>query len=191
MIHAALSHLAGQLNQYLAHGRGLAEDVVVVSNLTDADGSAAPNVANKLVLFLTNIARDTTPATMPPAAAAGGASRHYPPVHLNLYVMVAANFGGNNYPEALKMISAAILFFQKHPVFDRQSSPELDRRIDKLVLDIENLGTQDLSSLWGVLGGKYLPSVLYKVRMVTFDSQDIQAILPLVRQAQTVVVGQP
>ncbi|MBS1189259.1 MAG: hypothetical protein H6R10_1051 [Rhodocyclaceae bacterium] len=186
MIHAALFHLAGQLNEFLTRGLGLAEDMVVVSNLLDPDGSVAPGVANKLVLFLTNIQKDTTPGNMPAASQGEGPSgRRYPPVHLNLYVMVAASFSGSNYPEALKMISAAILFFQKHPVFDRRSSPGLDRRIDKLTLDIENLGTQDLASLWGVLSGKYLPSVLYRVRMVTFDSQDIQALEPTVRQPES------
>ena len=185
MIHAALYHLAGQLNEFLTRGLGLAEDIVVASNLLDQDGSTPPGIANKLVLFLTNIEKDSTPGSSSVGqSGALWASRRHPPVHLNLYVMVAANFGGSNYPEALKMISAAILFFQKHPVFDRQSSPGLDRRIEKLILDIENLGRQEQANLWGILSGKYLPSVLYKVRMVTFDSQDIQALEPTVHRPE-------
>ena len=41
------------------------------------------------------------------------------------------------------------------------------------MLDMENLNIQDASNLWGMLSGKYLPSVLYKVRMVSFDGADI------------------
>lgn len=179
MIHAALSHLTSRLNEFLARGLGISEDIVVLSQLADSDGSSPPGIANKLVLLLAGIEREHA-AGMGSATNAGGAwtaSRPLP-LHLNLHVMLAANFSGANYPEALKMISAAILFFQKNPVFDRQSSPTLDARIDKLILDIEHMGRQDLANLWGVLGGRYLPSVLYRVRMVTFDSQDIAALTP-------------
>ena len=97
--------------------------------------------------------------------------------------MVAACFNGGNYPEALKLISHAVSYFQRQPYFDHQNSPDLDKRISKLALDIENLNVQDLSSLWGVLSGKYLPSVLYKVRMVSFDSGDVMNKLEPIRGA--------
>jgi len=105
-------------------------------------------------------------------------------VCLNLMLMFAANFSGSNYPEALKFISSTIAFFQSRPLFDHQNTPELDPRIDKLALDIENLGIGDLSNLWGMLSGKYLPSVLYRVRLITIDAGQLNAQLPLVRQPQ-------
>lgn len=165
---------------------GVAEDIVVLSNLMEQDGSVAPNVANKLAVFLVNVTKDTTPGNLRPDTAGSDLSPRRPvPLHFNLHVMIAACYGGANYPEALKMLSAATLFFQKNPVFDHRSSPGLDRRIEKLVMDIENLGIQDLASLWGMLSGKYLPSMLYRVRMVTFDSQDIQALEPTISKPQT------
>lgn len=172
MIHAAVSHIANQLNQFLKRTFDLGEDVVVLSNLLEQDGTVAPNINNKLVVFLVNVEKDPV---APRQANIGSfdLSSSYPPLFLNLYVMVAGNFGSSNYPEALKYLSNAASFFQRQPVFDHQITPELDRRISKLALDIENLNFQDLSSLWGALSGKYLPSILYKVRMVTFDSGDI------------------
>ena len=178
MIHATINHLANHLNQFLRFSYNLAEDIVVVSNLLSQDGSVAPHINNKVVLGLVNIERDAT------AHRAGGDSRlmqsavYSPPVYLNLYVLVAANFSGPNYPEALKFISSTIAFFQRLPVFDHQSTPDLDSRIDKLVLDIENLKTHELSNLWSVLSGRYLPSVLYRVRMVSFDAGDLLGQLP-------------
>ncbi len=185
MIQAAISHLAERLNEFLARGLGLSEDIVVVSHLVEQDGSVVPGVTNKLVLFLTNIEKEAA-AGLSPATHFGGiqTGRRAQPVNLNLYLILAANFTGSNYPEALKMISAAILFFQRNPIFDRQSSPGLDRRIEKLVLDIENMGRQDLSNLWGGLGAKYLPSVLYKMRMLTFDAQDILALEPQINRPE-------
>jgi len=38
-----------------------------------------------------------------------------------------------------------------------QNTPDLDNRIDKLTMDIENLNIKDLSSMWTILSGKYLP----------------------------------
>ena len=71
------------------------------------------------------------------------------------------------------------------PVFDKHSTPDLDSRIDKLVLDIENLNIQDLSNLWGLLGGRYLPSVYYRVRMVTIHPDNVVAQLPYATRPQS------
>lgn len=185
MVDSALNHIAGQLNQYLNSIFDLTEDPVVISNILEQDGNVAPHVNNKLVLFLVNIEKDSVPGRLVNGNTAGAARsvESYPPLFLNLYVMVAAHF--SKYPESLKFISSAISFFQRRPLFDHQNTPELDRRIDRLVLDIENLDIKDLSTLWGVLSGKYLPSILYKVRMVTFDSGDIRSQIPTLRQPQT------
>lgn len=187
MIQAALSHLANQLNAYLKRTNNLTEDIVVVSSLIESDGSSAPHTNNKLVLLLTNIEKDTVPQSNASRAAGfdGRALVGSRSVYLNLSVMLAANFSGSNYAEALKFISKAIAFFQMQPVFDKHSSPDLDSRIDKLVLDIENLNIQDLSNLWGLLGGKYLPSVYYRVRMVTINPDNVLAQVPLATRPQS------
>lgn len=183
MIHAAVSHIAGQLNQFLKRSFDLNEDVVVMSNILEQDGTLAPNINNKLVVFLVNVEKETTPARQPvPGSGPERSASTYPPVFLNLYVMIAGHFGASNYAEALKFLSNTVSFFQRQPVFDHQVTPELDKRIDKLALDIENLNVQDLSSLWGILSGKYLPSILYKVRMVTFDAGDIRSQLSPILQ---------
>lgn len=196
MINSAISHLANQLNQFLKRSFELNEDVVVVSNILEQDGSLSPNVNNKVVVILTNIEKDTVPYRQAPngktvsggEGARSGIGR--PPVYLNLYLMFVANFSGNNYSEALKFISKTIGFFQRQPVFDQHSTPDLDPRIEKLILDIENLSIQDLSNLWGLLSGKYLPSILYKVRMVSFDTDDIVGQVSNVGAIQVAISAQ-
>ena len=186
MIAAAITGIAGQLNQSLRRTFKIGEDLVVVSNLTEPDGNLASPVSNKLALFLVNIEKDTLPYR-PSAlshAGVGRAGMSQAPVHLNLMMMFAATFSGTNYPEALKFISHTIGFFQSRPVFDHQNTPELDSRIDKLTLEIENLSISDLSNLWGILSGKYMPSVLYRVRMVAIDSGQLSGQAPYVSQPQ-------
>lgn len=187
MIAAAVSGIATQLNHSLRRTFKVGEDLVVVSNLTEPDGNLVAQVPNKLALFLVNIEKDTLPYR-PSALSHAGLGRtgiSQAPVHLNLMLMFAATFSGSNYPEALKFISHTIGFFQSRPVFEHQNTPELDPRIDKLMLDIENLSISDLSNLWGVLGGKYMPSVLYRMRMVTIDSGQLSGQAPYVAQPLT------
>nr|WP_315249079.1 DUF4255 domain-containing protein [uncultured Duganella sp.] len=189
MISAALTHLANQLNQQFRTNFQLAEDVAVVSNLVELDGSMAPNANNKLVITLVNIEKDTVPYR--PGSAGRSLDdrllQHNAPLFLNLYVMVSANFGAGNYSEALKYISQAVAFFQLKPVLDQRNSPGLDRRIERLMLDIENLPVPDLNNLWSLLGGRYLPSMFYKVRMLTVDAGAVSGQLPFISDLRPVV----
>lgn len=171
MIDLALTAIAGQLNQALRGAFHVTEDVVVLGNILEQDGQVATRVDNKIVVSLVNIERDTVShAAARPAAAGPGRMPITPaPVFLTLSVMFAANFASGNYAEALKFISGTIGFFQSRPLMDRHNTPELDPRIERLVLDIANLGIAELSNLWSVLSGKYVPSVLYRVRMVAID----------------------
>jgi len=194
MLDAAIGLIATQLNQALRGAFQLSEDLVVVTNLVDVNGNAPVNAVNKLVIFLANIERDTLAASQGVRAATGGGERDAivqtsAAVHLNLMLIFAANFGGGKYTEALKFISATIAFFQGRALFDHHNSPDLDPRIERLVLDIENLNIAELSNLWGILGGKYVPSILYRMRMITFDSGQVTHLVPRIARARGGVEG--
>lgn len=176
MIANAVQYVASQLNRFLQQSYDLNEDVVLVSDLLDDDGGSASPIHNKLVLFLVNLEREATVFQQGGHSSVGGRQViSSMPLHLNLYLMLAANFKGDNYPEALKFLSKSIEFYQQQGVFDHQNAPDLDPRIDKLTLAIENLSFHDLSSMWGSLGGAYRPSILYKVRMITFEANDVKS----------------
>ena len=184
MIDTAIAQVASQLNQALKRQFMVSEDLVVTSNLHEQDGTVATQVVNKVAVFLVNIERESVPGGTHGGAAMLRSTLSAPPVHLNLMVMFAANFGGGNYPEALKFLSSIVAFFQGRPVFTHQNTPDLDPRIDKLTLEIENLSLSDLSNLWGVLSGKYLPSVLYRMRLLSLDAGQLTAQLPRVTQPE-------
>lgn len=175
MIDAALGLMAGQLNEHLRRRFQLSEDLAVLSNLLEQNGSLVPLVANKLVLFLAGVERDTIAhrASSPNLGLQAQQLTTGAPVYLNLLVMCAANFSGGNYPEALKFLSSAIAFFQSHQVLDQHNAPGLDARLERLVLSIENLSSSEMHSLWGIHSGRYLPSVLYRVRMISLDGQQV------------------
>lgn len=177
MILACVNHIASRLNHFLKQRFDLSEDIVVVSNLVEHDGSAVSQTNNRITVFVTNIEKDTMPQQAPNYHRPGGGRTvvSSKPIYLNLYVVVAANFTGSNYPEGLKFISNTIGYFQSNSVFDHHNSPELDPGIEKLILDIENIKNHELNHLWGMYGAKYVPSVVYKVRMVVIDGDDIKS----------------
>lgn len=189
MIDAAINHIAAELNQHLKRKFDLTEDLVVISNILEQDGSVSTQVNDKIVVSLVNIEKDSLPYQQQNGVNVGAKRivNNTQPIFFNLYLMFASCFSGNNYREGLKFISTTIGFFQSQPIFDRQSTPGLDKKIDKLILDIENLNIHDLSNLWGVLSGKYLPSILYRVRMVTYDSRAIRSQTPVLSQPQSSV----
>lgn len=194
MIDAALGLMAGQLNEHLRRRFQLGEDLAVLSNLLEQNGTLVPLVANKLVLFLAGVERDTLAHRAPGAQSLGTHAQQLvtgAPVYLNLLVMCAANFSGSNYPEALKFLSSAIAFFQSRQVLDQHNAPALDARLERLVLSIENLSSSEMHSLWGIHSGRYLPSVLYRVRMISVDGQQVTGRESRVRGIETDALATP
>lgn len=108
-------------------------------------------------------------------------SRLNPPVELDLFVLFIAF--NNNYETALRDVSDVIAFFQSNSVFDEQRYPGLNagvvdptnkpwQMIDRLSFRLLNFSFELQNNLWGMLGGKYIPSVIYKMNMLTvFDTK--------------------
>jgi hypothetical protein len=90
-----------------------------------------------------------------------------PELKLNLHVLFAANF--THYDQALKYISYVLTYFQAHPVFTSDQYPALAPDIGKLTVELLSLNYEQLNQIWAFIGGKQLPSVAYKVRMVTLQ----------------------
>lgn len=186
MIDVAIMHIVSEVNRHLMRTFDLNEDVVVVSNILEQDGTVAAHVNNKIVVSLVNIEKDSVPFQNPNISSTATRSLvSNPPIYFNLYLMFASYFSGSNYQEGLKFISNTVSYFQGQSVFDRQNSPAMDRNIEKLVLDVKNLDMSDLSNLWSILSGRYLPSVLYKVRMVTVDANAVKDQVPGVSKPQS------
>ena len=93
---------------------------------------------------------------------------------MNLYLLLSANYNADNYIEALKMLSTVIGVLQATKVFKHDTHPELDSSIGQLSFEIYNVPVQELSHVWSGIGAKYVPSIVYKVRMISIYKQQIQ-----------------
>lgn len=183
MIDQALTLIATRLNGHLAAQFSVPEDLVAIAPLTDPEGKPAALARNRLVMFVSNIAHDPMPrqgAKHAPSAA--GQVARAAPIHLDIYFMLAAAFDADTYGEGLKLLSAGVRYFQAHPLMTRQNTPEMPRGLAQLALEISNLRSDELGQIWGNLGGRYVPSVHYKMRSVMIDSDAVIAVEPLVRR---------
>jgi len=186
MIDKTFDFILDELNGFLGIRYPSSEPHVVLSNLSNLDGTVPAQIENKLVLSLINIEREAAAAVsaMQMRPQNGEYVRLNPPLNLNLYVLVSAHFG-NNYAESLKFLSGAMGFFQAKPVYGREEAPDFPRGLEKLSLEMVNLSFQDLNNVWGNLGGRYIPSVVFKARMLTIQEGWITERVPEITGTET------
>jgi len=170
MIHVVLSAVVSSLNEYIRNELNLQEDVVILTNAVDLSGNLNSQIDNKLCVFLQNMDEERV--------IRNGGYQSYvgsnPPKHFNLHVMFLANFPDPNYLEALRYISLVLEFFQGTQVFDKFNLPTLSTNVEKLSFEFVNFTFDELNSVWSVLGLKYMPSAVYKIKLLSFTNNLIR-----------------
>lgn len=175
MIDIALDVLKNSIRDYLIrlpHLNITSEEPIVLDHFVEHDGTITIPT-NTLGLSLVNVEEERVTKSQKSVFKApdGRVSHVNPDIKLNLYIIIAANFA--TYKTGLEYLSAAIRFFQSKNVFSPENTPDLDPSIQKLIVEMVTLSFEQQNHLWGSLGAKYLPSVMYRVRMLTI--QEAQA----------------
>lgn len=181
MIEGTISFIEESLNAYLQDKMNIKEERVISSNLVEQDGSVAVRDDNRVVISLVDLEQEpvlNNSARME-ISATGSTKSALPPINLNLYIMFSCFFTSDNYKEGLKYLSNIILFFQSRPLLTSQSYPQLKKcGIEKLSFEMYHPDDQVRINMWTILGIKYLPSVIYKVRMLSFSDRLVKEELP-------------
>ncbi len=182
MIDQALSFLCGELRKQTAFAGGT-EPRVVLRSLVNPNGEPTAQGEQVLSLTLVGVEEEVTmrqPYALKkmlgnpndPESDPTSVSISEAPLNLNLFVLASAGIKSastsaddatQNYLDALHHLSAAMLFFQSNAAF----TSGLPAGITKLVVSRVSMSFQDQHNLWGYIGGKYVPSALYKVSMVS------------------------
>jgi Pvc16 N-terminal domain len=190
MIDKAMTFIVGEINSLLSTRFQSNENLAVLSSLANPDGTLPPVIENKIVVSLINVEREPSAngSSWPMRPGAEGLGRVSPPLGLNLLVLVTASFGGN-YSEALKVLSNVMAFFQGKPSFNPQNSAGFPANMEKLSLELVNLSIHEVNNVWSILGAKYMPSIVYKVRMLVVQENWISERVPAVTAPSTKVKG--
>ena len=178
MIHPALDILSSELKD-----DGIEAELGNIGEILAGTGSNHGSNAD-IIISLINIEEERV-ARDPQNILKRSSGLIYknPAVHLNLTVLFTSVRHEGGYGLALQHVQEVIQFFQSKYVFDHINTPGLDNGIEKLVLEMVSFNMDQLHQLWSMLGGKYHPSVAYKVRMITVDSVTDQEA-PLIKEIE-------
>lgn len=182
MIHPVLKFLAEQLNTYIEEvkkpGDILEAPYVILQNISRLDEDAV-KTTNKVLISLVNISEESTMKNNPDYALTKNNLVNYsnPPLNLNLFIMITSFM--TNYENALIYLSHAITFFQgKYSFTLKDSITEVEGLPDDfhVILDLYNLGFEQLNYVWSTFGGKQHPFVCFKVRLLKMERESTREI---------------
>ncbi|MCC7526848.1 MAG: DUF4255 domain-containing protein, partial [Chitinophagaceae bacterium] len=156
------------------------------------------NLDDKIVFTLVNIEEESTLKNAPfvKKGFTGTGLYENPPVFLNLYLLITAcnkSADNNSYTDALERLSLVIAFFQSKNTFTAGSSVSGDTSFftseDILQMTIRHemytLSFEQVNHLWGTLGGKQMPFVMYKLRLIAITTRKIVREVPLIEEIET------
>ena len=171
MIFETLAILSEEVDAYLGG------DVIVIENVTSVDLTEGRGtlVANKVILSLLNIQEESTMKNFPNVSVKGDRMLYKNPiVNLNLFLLFSAN--RSTYTQSLSDLSKVIEFFQgkkqftqSNTIFKREVSPLNNVGNFKFSVELYTPTFEELNFIWGTLGGKQLPSALYKVSVIEVE----------------------
>lgn len=176
MIYEALQILKEQLENYFIEiDFGKIVELGNIALLETSDSNAA-KLEGKVVLTLLNLEEEATLRNLPYSRVIDGSTKYKnAAVHLNIYLLISANC--DTYLKSLRSISKTVQFFQGKKVFtsantvyDRAANVAFDvLEPFKFILELYTPTFEQLNYVWGTLGGRQLPSVIYKIQLVSID----------------------
>ncbi|MEM6723364.1 MAG: DUF4255 domain-containing protein [Bacteroidota bacterium] len=183
MILQTLRILADELNAHLGLLETLTEDLVVLGNIATLDNeqyspsSTNSSLLNKIVVSLVKVEEEKTMKNRPAHRINpldNSLVYENPNINVNLYILISIN--SNYYENALTYLSRIIRFYQSKRVFTHLNTPitpvgnDFDQVSQfKFIMDMVSPTFEESNYLWSINGGKQMPYVLYKVRMLELE----------------------
>lgn len=181
MIFETLQIIKEQLEAYLITA-GLGK-IVILDNIAlwQSGSDDATRLEGKVVLTLLKMDEEATLKNVPNYRIRDGKTEYRnPPVNLNLFLLISANC--ESYDKSLRSISKTIQFFQGKKVFTSTNTVYNRSNVSfdvleqfRFVLDLYTPTFEELNNVWGMLGGRQLPSVIYRIQLIQIEQDKIQS----------------
>lgn len=183
MIKEALEYLAREFNRELNNNAN--DSMFVLDNVArldlDSDAQSSGN-QSKVLITLVNIEEEKTLKNDPfyirknDPQNGEQIEKRNPTLHVNLYVLISC---ADKYTNALTWVDKVVEYLQGKYVFTAETADPGDGypdNVEKIILDLFSLNFEQINHLWGILGGKYVPSVLYKMRLLPIQRGRTQKV---------------
>ena len=170
MIFEILEVIRQEVNSFFGDSTVSLENIASIDS--DADGSSTDS--SSVMLTLLNMNEEYALKNISNNYISGTEVIYKnPKINLNLYILFSAN--NSSYSESLKSISKVIQFFQGKRIFTQANSTfehtsEMENLKNfKFIVDLFTPSFEELNFIWGTLGGKQYPSVLYKISSIEIE----------------------
>ncbi len=165
------------LIDYIKEDGQLNSVVLGAENIANFDTSTTNINGKNLIITIVRIEEESTLKNFPNKKLidVGGSyqvDKRYPKINLNYYLLFSATL---QYDKSVAIINRTIKFFQAN----KKVQFEADGDNLELNLELYSPTFEQLNNIWGMLGGKQLPSIIYKVRVMALekDEQKLGAVV--------------
>ena len=178
MIYETLEIIKDQVSIFL-EAKLSENNLLVLENIAKMEDPDITTMNDKVVLSLINLEEEIAMKNLPNVNFKNGSYEYKnKPINLNLYILFSAN--RSVYTKSITAISAIIEFFQDKKVFNQLNTPlnptitALDGVKEfKFTVELYTPTFEQLNYVWGTLGGKSVPNVMYKVSIIKVEGTSV------------------
>jgi len=195
MIEESLFYIKEELSNYLINDIQDSGVEVELGNIALFETDNTASINEKLIITLVNIEEESTLKNNKNVhyGADGGIRYAMQPIYLNLYLLFCCNYA--LYNTSLKRLGHVIRFFQQRRKFEVKSTTSSqnenlfneEEQTFRLIFELYTLTFEQINHLWGALGGRQLPSVMFKARLVKIDDSRIYKKGPPIEEINATV----
>lgn len=179
VIHQTLQFLKSKIDTYNSNINPIVE---ILNIATLNDGDEFLDSTTPIILSIINLEEDTIAKIpnvyLPNTTQARSVEKFKNPAQNLVVSLLFSAYSKDQtttrYQDGIVKLEHVIRCFQEQKVFYIDGTTEVDPSTEnhiKIILDMESLKINELNQLWAMLGNKYMPSLLYKMRMITIQHE--------------------
>ncbi|MDF2188590.1 DUF4255 domain-containing protein [Paraflavitalea sp. CAU 1676] len=171
-----LSFLKKDLNTFISNKIGASSDFVLCSNLNNViDKSDGPT--DIIVISIVSIEEEKM-LKSPDNYVKFNNEINYrkPPIWLNIICLFTFYTKNHENYNGIDMLENVIQYFQSKPRIDKTNAvvpANYPAGLEEVRAEFVSLNYEQTNDLWGLFGGKYHPSVVYKFKTIPVDNADV------------------
>jgi hypothetical protein len=200
MLRTALEFIQDELNSYIKTRDPVNfgdKNIAILSNVVKQDGNfefddTANSDDHRIIISLVNIVENRVADCQNYIHRRddGIIQKVNPAVNLEFHILFSAF--SDDYGSSLRNLTYVITFFQSNAVFALEKYPHLNanadankpwQKIEKVIFNLENISFEQQNNLWAAIGAKYMPSLVYKMKLLRFQELEAKTEAPPVLEA--------
>ncbi|WP_178371834.1 DUF4255 domain-containing protein [Cnuella takakiae] len=164
------------LNAFIAQKIGANGPFVVAANLNNILEKGEANLS-KIIITIVNIEEEKMLKTPDPYTRVNSEITYRkPPVWLNLVCLFTFYSKSIDDFTGLDLLENVVQYFQTKPRVEKTNAvvpANFPAGLEEIRAEFVSLNYEQTNYLWGLFGGRYHPSVIYKLKTVPVDNADI------------------